>query len=207
VKHILLLAFGIVCLTAFLGIALSALELNYLTSCFGHKSRVPALLFASLGGAGLAYTIWSNRKNMSPHGKPTRLAVATLLFGPVIGLFMQIVIPMMSTLRLDGHWPNLALYALMLLFFLSIGNYVTTTRRDGFGGIRNSWTLSSRVIWANTQRLHGYLLVLGGLATIFLILISSVATGMYALPVIYLTSICVATAYSAYLSFSLKPAL
>jgi len=206
-RHIVVLAFGIVCLTALLGIAFSTLGLNYITGCFESRSHLPALLFASLGGAGLTYTVWSNRKNMSAYGKSTKLAVTTFLFSPVIGLFMQVTIPAMSVWRLDGHWANLALYALMLFFFLSIGNYVTTTRRDGFGGIRNGWTLSSRMIWANTQRLHGHLLVFGGLATLFLIPVSSVSTAMSALLIVYPASICIATAYSAYLSFSMEPAL
>jgi len=206
-KHILFAAIGVVCLTALIGAFLSTTGFNYITDCFGGESHLSMLLFASFGGAGLAYTVWSNRKNMSAHGKPTKLAVVTLLFMPTLALFFQIAIPAISVFHIDNGWANLALYALILFFFLNIGNYVTTTRRDGFGGIRNGWTLSSRIIWANTQRLHGHLLVFGSLATLFLIPVSSVGLGMLALMFVYLFSTCIATVYSAYRFYSLEPAL
>ena len=206
-KHILGLAAGIVCLTAFVGISFSALELNHLVGCFGEKYHVPPLLMASAGGVALTYSIWSNRKSLSADGKETRLAIATFLFGPIIALFVQVVIPLASMSWFAGGKVEILLYAITLLFFTSIGNYVTTTRREGFGGIRNIWTLRSRVIWANTQRLHGHLLVFGGLATVLLIPLGSTGLAMSMLAVVYLVSICASTAYSAYLSFSMEPAL
>lgn len=206
-RYILALAFGVICLTALLGSVLSLFGHNYIEGCFGARRTIPTFLFTYLGGVILTYTIWSNRKNLSIDGKPTKLAAATFLFGPVVCLFLQGAIPMTSQAGFNQDLTNWLLYIIMLIFFVSIGNYVTTTRRDSFGGIRNRWTLSSRTVWANTQRLHGHFLVFGGLSTLALVPFSSVGTAMTAMLVVYPLSICMATIYSAYTWFSMEPAL
>lgn len=60
----------------------------------------------------------------------------------------------------------------MAILFIVIGNYLSKTRSNFFGGVRTPWTLSSDYSWHKTHRLAGLLFVaagLTGLAVSFLI--------------------------------------
>lgn len=53
--------------------------------------------------------------------------------------------------------------ALLALFMLFFGNYMTTIRPNYFMGIRTPWTLENEKVWKKTHLLGGRLWVLGGI--------------------------------------------
>lgn len=48
------------------------------------------------------------------------------------------------------------------LFLIVIGNYLSKIRRNHTFGVRNRWTISSKLAWQRTHRLGGWLLVING---------------------------------------------
>lgn len=51
----------------------------------------------------------------------------------------------------------------MLIVF---GNYMGKVRPNWFVGVRTPWTLSSKIAWAKTQRISGWLLAAAGVLLI-----------------------------------------
>ena len=60
----------------------------------------------------------------------------------------------------------------MSLLFIVIGNYLSKTRSNWFGGVRTPWTLSSEYSWEMTHRWSGRLFVLSGLLGILVWLLA-----------------------------------
>ena len=52
---------------------------------------------------------------------------------------------------------------LLGVFFLFLGNYLTTVQPNYFVGIRTPWTLESPTVWARTNRVGGILFCLSGM--------------------------------------------
>lgn len=52
---------------------------------------------------------------------------------------------------------------LLGVFFIFLGNYLTTVQPNYFVGIRTPWTLESPSVWARTHRLGGVLFCVSGL--------------------------------------------
>ena len=52
------------------------------------------------------------------------------------------------------------------ILFIVIGNYLSKTRSNWFGGVRTPWTLSSDYSWSKTHRLASRLFVGSGLLTL-----------------------------------------
>jgi uncharacterized membrane protein len=59
-----------------------------------------------------------------------------------------------------------ALVPALSLMFMVLGNYLSKTRSNWFGGIRTPWTMSSDYSWGRTHRVAGTLYILSGVASL-----------------------------------------
>ena len=59
-----------------------------------------------------------------------------------------------------------ALLPALSVMFMVLGNYLSKTRANWFGGIRTPWTLSSDYAWARTHRVAGTLYILSGVVSL-----------------------------------------
>ena len=55
------------------------------------------------------------------------------------------------------------MFSALGILFIFLGNYMGKVRQNYFVGIRTPWTLSDPDVWQKSQRLSGWLFVLGGL--------------------------------------------
>jgi uncharacterized membrane protein len=53
----------------------------------------------------------------------------------------------------------------LCLLFIGIGNYMSKTRSNWFGGVRTPWSMSSEYSWEKSNRWGGRMMVLSGLAS------------------------------------------
>lgn len=54
----------------------------------------------------------------------------------------------------------------LCILFIGIGNYMTKTRSNWFGGVRTPWSLSSEYAWEKSNRWGGRMMVLAGLVSL-----------------------------------------
>lgn len=59
-----------------------------------------------------------------------------------------------------------ALVPALSVMFMVLGNYLSKTRSNWFGGIRTPWTMSSDYSWGRTHRVAGTLYILSGVASL-----------------------------------------
>jgi uncharacterized membrane protein len=111
---------------------------------------------------------------------PTRRLLAEILVG-----FMAVV--QVLTLGIALGWPldmGEAMWPLLGLLFVALGNYLPRVRPNWFLGVRTPWTLASDAVWRDTHRLAGWAFVAAGLMTagaMFLPLRARPLVGMAAL--------------------------
>ena len=74
-----------------------------------------------------------------------------------------------------GTGPGRELAVLLGVFFVFLGNYLTTVQPNYFVGIRTPWTLESPGVWARTHRLGGMVFCVAGLLTTGLALVLPLA--------------------------------
>ncbi|MEW5931420.1 MAG: SdpI family protein [Gemmatimonadota bacterium] len=89
----------------------------------------------------------------------TRLLLAEILVG-----FMAVL--EVLTLGIALGWPldmGEAMWPLLGLLFVALGNYLPRVRPNWFVGVRTPWTLSSDAVWRDTHRLAGWTFVAAGL--------------------------------------------
>lgn len=67
-----------------------------------------------------------------------------------------------------GAAPGRGLVVLLGVFFVFLGNYLTTVQPNYFVGIRTPWTLESPAVWARTHRMGGVLFCISGLLLVVL---------------------------------------
>ena len=70
------------------------------------------------------------------------------------------------------------LVIIMGAFFVALGLVLPRVRRNPVVGVRTFWTISSPEVWARTQRVGGYAMVVGGAAGALLCLVGT--TSAYA---------------------------
>ena len=103
-----------------------------------------------------------------------------------------------------GLHPNAASAAgiavLVGVFFVFLGNYLTTVQPNYFVGIRTPWTLESPGVWARTHRAGGLLFCLAGLLTVGLALVLPAAWTARMMLVLILGAALFSYAYS-YVAF------
>jgi uncharacterized membrane protein len=67
-----------------------------------------------------------------------------------------------------GTPPGQGLAVMLGIFFVFMGNYLTTVQPNYFVGIRTPWTLESPAVWARTHRIGGFLTCLSGVLLVVL---------------------------------------
>lgn len=101
-------------------------------------------------------------------------------------------------------WPvpvSKIILAAVALLFIVLGNYLPKIRYQNYTlGIRTPWTLESEVVWRETHRLGGLLMVVGGFVALFGLLLSDKAAFILLLLSIFIPVI-IATVYS-YIRFN-----
>lgn len=98
-----------------------------------------------------------------------------------------------------GTPPGQGLLVLLGLFFVLIGNYLTTVQPNYFVGIRTPWTLESPTVWARTHRLGGMLFCLVGVLLVVLAFVLPAAWTMPAMLTLVVSNALFAYGYSYWL--------
>lgn len=98
-----------------------------------------------------------------------RMQTVIIIF-PVAAVWMCVVAAMDATFPLSNIAP-----VILGLLFIVTGNYLPTTNRNYWIGIRTPWTLLDTKVWRKTNRLGGYLVSLLGL----ILMISSLLWDSY----------------------------
>lgn len=158
------------------------------------------LFFAAAGLAMMGMAAVTKRDCFTTPSKANWLAASALLFGPSLCLVMQAGMPLMAYGHIEKSSLMTMVFAMMVSFFLMVGNFITTTRRDGFGGLRNRYTLADDVVWAKSQRGLGRGIVIASLVGAPTILFFEPMTAIYSLAGLKVTAVLVAHAWSWRLS-------
>lgn len=158
------------------------------------------LTMALTGTAMIGIAAVTKRASFTESSKANWLAAAALLFGPSLCLIVQAGLPLLARGQIEKSALLTTLFAFMVGFFLIVGNYITTTRRDGFGGLRNRYTLADEVVWAKSQRMMGRAIVLAVLAGIPSILFVKAITAIYIVVGLKVAAIAFAHVYSWHLA-------
>ncbi len=116
-----------------------------------------------------------------------KYAILILFFGMFI---IVIVAGLGYQMRFDILFP-----ASFNIFFMIIGNYLTTVRPNYFCGIRTPWTLANEEVWRKTHRLGGLLWVISGAIGLVALLINISFGGILSF-VLIIGSVVVACIYS-----------
>lgn len=88
------------------------------------------------------------------------------LLAEILVAFMAVL--EVLTLGIALGWPldmSEALWPLLGLLLVAMGNYLPRVRPNWFIGVRTPWTLANDVVWQKTHRLAGWTFVAAGLLT------------------------------------------
>ena len=130
-------------------------------------SRAEALLIMPALAVLVTFIFW-----ITPRLDPRRANIeASGKFWNAIAISVVAFLTYMQTLivlSVTGHQVNVtdSLVPALGLLFVVIGNYLSKTRANWFGGIRTPWTMSSDYSWNRTHRVGGTLYILSGFASI-----------------------------------------
>lgn len=102
-------------------------------------------------------------------------------------IFLNLIVLFISVVHIlaIGYalgWPvNMvrAVFALMGLLFIALGNYLPRVRSNWWMGVRTPWTLESETVWKKTHRVAGWTFVGAGLVA----LAATFLPGAYVFPV------------------------
>lgn len=132
----------------------------------GWSGRFPGAFFAPAAATGV-WLLMRFQAHVDPRrgdverSTPTRRLLAEILVG-----FMAVV--EVLTLGIALGWPldmGEAMWPLLGLLFVALGNYLPRVRPNWFLGVRTPWTLASDAVWRDTHRLAGRAFVAAGLLT------------------------------------------
>ncbi|MDH3296625.1 MAG: SdpI family protein [Acidimicrobiia bacterium] len=127
---------------------------------------------------------------------------ATVAFMAGISGFTTVAAVRGSGLALGGRPLMLGVGAL----FVVIGNFLPKTGPNWFFGIRTPWTLSDDQVWADTHRVGGILMMVGGAAIIIAALLAPLAWNIGVAVTVLAVIVLVAFVYSYLRYRSLHPA-
>lgn len=121
--------------------------------------------FAIVGvGTGLTLLVaFLKRGALNVPGKARSIAVMSVLFMPVLTLFLQVMMPLALYDVIGAGGIETLFLLVVAAFFLAMGNYIVTAPYQSRMGLRNKWTLADPAIWARTHRFFGRSLVAGTL--------------------------------------------
>ncbi len=156
----------IVALTACIGITLWANgyppEKVGLTEA---KSQIRSIVTFPLfwAGFGLLLTglaIWIKRERLAEvSGKSALIPAMSVQFPALIGLLMQVLIPLDLYDYIGSDGSQIALFYFIALAIGLIGNFVVTVPFQSKVGFRTAATLSDHTVWTKTHRMLGRRLV------------------------------------------------
>jgi len=182
-KKTLSLGVGIVIATLALGVAVQllggdALELpqKKITDRFGLSGFFWPFVLPVVGMLlmlGAFYSKPHTLREATDYGdgeKSTFIPNLSLLIGPALTLVMQAGIALYQFEWMDKEALMKLIIGLAFIFFLAMGNYVSTTKRGSPAGFRTPWSMYNDRIWLKTQRLLGHGLVCLTLAGLGLVL-------------------------------------
>jgi uncharacterized membrane protein len=92
------------------------------------------------------------------------------VYATIVGAIAAV--PLYATIAVVGVGVGLELNVISYttvgigVLLMVLGNALGKTRRNAVLGVRTPWTLASEEVWSATNRLTGWLLVLGGIVTI-----------------------------------------
>ena len=115
-------------------------------------------------GMGTGFTLLvmlMKRGALKASGKSRSIVVMSVLFMPILTLFMQVMMPLAIYDVVGSGGLEIAFVFVMASFFLIMGNYVVTAPYQSRMGLRNKWTLADPTVWARTHRFFGRSLVAG----------------------------------------------
>ena len=115
-------------------------------------------------GIGTGFTLLvmlMKRGALKASGKARSIVVMSVLFMPILTLFMQVMMPLAIYDVVGSGGLEIAFVFVMASFFLIMGNYVVTAPYQSRMGLRNKWTLADPTVWARTHRFFGRSLVAG----------------------------------------------
>ena len=124
--------------------------------------------FAIVGvGTGLTLLqLLFKRGALNTSGKARSIVVMSVLFMPILTLFLQVMMPLALYDLVGSGGLEMAFLFLVAAFFVIMGNYVVTAPYQSRIGLRNKWTLADPMVWARTHRFFGRSLVIGILLTL-----------------------------------------
>lgn len=132
----------------------------------GWGPRFPTAFYAPLVATGV-WLLMKFQAHVDPRradverSTPTRMLLAGILVG-----FMAVM--EVLTLGIALGWPldmGEAMWPLLGLLFVALGNYLPRVRPNWYLGVRTPWTLASDAVWRDTHRLAGWAFVAAGLLT------------------------------------------
>ncbi|GEQ98241.1 hypothetical protein JCM17844_18780 [Iodidimonas gelatinilytica] len=123
------------------------------------------LLLVSLSKHG-----WPEGDGLSRGVSKSRMPmVMGLLFGPLLALLLQTYSGLQQFDLIDKNGMMMGLAILDVLFFLFMGNYMTTVTWQSRIGFRSPWTMKSEQVWVKSHRILGRgLVVISFLALVLL---------------------------------------
>jgi uncharacterized membrane protein len=104
----------------------------------------------------------------------TNRAVMNLL---LVGILLFMLVIQLTVTAFGLNIPidaTLVTSIAMSVLFMFLGNYMGKLRRNFWGGIRTTWTLTSDQVWERTHRFAGWLFVCGGLLGVVISIIPAV---------------------------------
>ena len=129
----------------------------------GWGPRFPAAFFAP-AAATAVWLLTRFQARIDPRradverSTPTRRLLAEILVG-----FMAVL--ELLTLGIALGWPldmGEAMWPVLGLLFVALGNYLPRVRPNWFLGVRTPWTPASDAVWRDTDRLAGWAFVAAG---------------------------------------------
>jgi uncharacterized membrane protein len=132
----------------------------------GWGPRFPAAFLAPAAATGVWLLVRFQasidpRRDEVERSTPTRRLLAEILVA-----FMAVV--EVLTLGIALGWPldmGEAMWPLLGLLFVALGNYLPRVRPNWYLGVRTPWTLASDAVWRDTHRLAGRAFVAAGVLT------------------------------------------
>lgn len=117
------------------------------------------------------FTIFGKSKLLESDANTSPLARITRLW--LFPALAVIILPCSFFIALGYNIPIISIVTILVgLIFVIIGNYLPKTERNWLIGFRFPWTIDDKKVWKQTNRFGGYLLLLSGICSIVLGILS-----------------------------------
>jgi len=140
-------------------------HINYRGQVDGYGSKFMATYFFTIMIAfiGLLLAYWDKIDPYGENVRRSRRAVRPILnITSAFLLFLQATFAWL--IKTGAKSVNNSIFIIALgVFFILLGNYLPTVKRNFFVGIRVPWTLASDEIWRRTHRVGGWAFIILGL--------------------------------------------